>query len=385
MATFLATQSDLDQLPRTAFGASLPGQDALWISSPSCPLRRQVPSFVDNEQYLTATHRHDAWRDDPHHCSEISYVVLHDAQIVEEWLVLDRHRRWFSPLIPPFPRSLMEARGVLPGEGSPPRARVRHDRTHHVSGDTVLLPVTSPSISHLLFEGLGCLGQFSGLSPSILLLTHLPAAFVELIERTGHHRDRVLSREPTRQLFSAEARATAWHFDRLIVPIYSFGLHPGMAPTFERIRRSSDPGTESELLYVSRFDALKRRVMLNEDEVAATVEKLGFRVLVCSDVPESEKLAEFASAKLIVGPLGAGLYNCLFSSIQTRIVALAAGLYIPHFLSLCASLKQQKYGLFYGPEFLSYDPHGQRGRCNNFVVNVPQLERRLTHLLDRSE
>lgn len=372
---------ELDDLPWLPFGEDPDGRDCVWEKAPAQEMPRVVPLAIHNEQHLGAGHRWEAWRDDPLPCPAQRFVVLHEATVFEHWAVADRHGRCLTSATPPYPASLMCDANV---------AKLEECRLHitapvptnveWVGGESLLLPVTSPSTSHLLFEGLGTLAWFRQRKPALLAMIHLPRSFAELAERALGFAPVVHRREPEPSLFSEAQRRRAWRFERLIVPIYGFGMHPAMAHGFEAMASAPPLGGPDELLYVSRFDATHRRVLLNEDDVATTVERLGFQVMTCATVDEPTKLDAFARAKLVVGPLGAGLYNAVFSPPSTHVVALAAGMYIPHFLSSCISLRRQTYELFYGPEFLSYDPHDQHGRCNNFIIDVDGLERRLEHV-----
>ncbi|NER07624.1 MAG: DUF563 domain-containing protein, partial [Okeania sp. SIO3C4] len=78
---------------------------------------------------------------------------------------------------------------------------------------------------------------------------------------------------------------------------------------------------DCEKIYISRKDALSRRVA-NEEQILEFLEKFGFRSFNLSSMSVSEQALLFASAKVIVGPHGAGFTNIVFCNPGTKFLEL---------------------------------------------------------------
>lgn len=73
-----------------------------------------------------------------------------------------------------------------------------------------------------------------------------------------------------------------------------------------------------------------RRVMVNEDDVVKLVTSLGYTEVFTELLSTSEKIAMFANAKSVVGAIGGGLCNVLFSDKNCKLVAIVS----PYFLDV---------------------------------------------------
>lgn len=80
----------------------------------------------------------------------------------------------------------------------------------------------------------------------------------------------------------------------------------------------------SPYVYISRRDAQLRRV-LNEAAVEAVLHPLGFETYALSTLTFAEKRALFSQARVIVGPIGAGLANLVFATPGTPVLELVPG------------------------------------------------------------
>ncbi len=78
---------------------------------------------------------------------------------------------------------------------------------------------------------------------------------------------------------------------------------------------------EKRRLYISRAAAKNRR-LLNEDEIFAILEPLGFELIVSEQRPFQEQVDMFASAEAVISPHGAGLSNLVFCEPGTKVVEL---------------------------------------------------------------
>jgi capsular polysaccharide biosynthesis protein len=93
--------------------------------------------------------------------------------------------------------------------------------------------------------------------------------------------------------------------------------------TYDFLRKRFLPSTLPVLprrrLYVTRRDALTRRVV-NEDEVVAALSPLGFETVELEGMAVVEQALLFASAELVVGSHGAGFSNLVFSPVGTGVL-----------------------------------------------------------------
>jgi capsular polysaccharide biosynthesis protein len=67
----------------------------------------------------------------------------------------------------------------------------------------------------------------------------------------------------------------------------------------------------AEEIYVARTDA-RNRVVVNEAELIAMLERQGVRIVVPGALSVAEQIATFRAARLVIGPHGAGLSNIVF-------------------------------------------------------------------------
>ncbi len=109
---------------------------------------------------------------------------------------------------------------------------------------------------------------------------------------------------------------------------------PGLASTIERnppwvsrLLRSRlvPPGVErvpGRYLYLARRAGLHNRCVLNEAEVLALLEPLGFQVVDPGDLSVAEQIRTFAEADVVVAPHGASLANIPFFSPGAALLEL---------------------------------------------------------------
>jgi len=83
---------------------------------------------------------------------------------------------------------------------------------------------------------------------------------------------------------------------------------------------------ERQKLYVSRNDASARRV-LNEDELLAALHRYGYQSVQLSALPVAEQVSLFSSASHIVGLHGAGLSNIVFANSGCALLEIFAHTY----------------------------------------------------------
>jgi capsular polysaccharide biosynthesis protein len=153
--------------------------------------------------------------------------------------------------------------------------------------------------------------------------------------------------------------------DELVFPslVGGTGNPPRWALDWLRERLVGDAGPRTRRLYVSRADAALRRVV-NEDELFAALEPLGFERLLPGGLPLEEQLRAFAEAEVVVGPHGAGLVSLLACAAGARVIELFA----EHYVNGCYYALSDALGLSYayvlcaraGEEDLRADPGAVR-------------------------
>jgi len=122
------------------------------------------------------------------------------------------------------------------------------------------------------------------------------------------------------------------HFEQLVV-LGTLTRHPVMKSRFavgflEQAGAAVPPVPGGERLYVSRNDGTRRR-LLNEDEVIARLSKEGYRVVNPAGLSLHEQIGLFRSAESVVGNLGAGFTNLVFSPAGVSVLALTTAT-MPH-------------------------------------------------------
>ena len=114
------------------------------------------------------------------------------------------------------------------------------------------------------------------------------------------------------------------HVRRLVVPT-NVTNHAKMGIGTQWLRRHlahcMDNAPPGDLLFVSREDARVRR-LLNEDELFAALQPLGFESILPGEMPVREQIRRFSRAKVIIGAHGAALGNMVFAQPGIRLIEL---------------------------------------------------------------
>ena len=111
-------------------------------------------------------------------------------------------------------------------------------------------------------------------------------------------------------------------FDRLVVPAMPFPLWQVTPWACEWVRALfPQRGGGPERIYLSRRDAARRR-LVNEAEMEARLEKMGFVCVQPEKMSVAKQATLFSAAKWVVAPHGAGLANLVFAPSGARVVEL---------------------------------------------------------------
>ena len=74
----------------------------------------------------------------------------------------------------------------------------------------------------------------------------------------------------------------------------------------------------------------QRRKMINEDKLVEKLVKLGFREIFTENMSMVEKICLFKSAKYVIGSIGGGMCNLIFSNKNTKAICIES----PYFLKI---------------------------------------------------
>lgn len=119
-----------------------------------------------------------------------------------------------------------------------------------------------------------------------------------------------------------------------------------------------------EKLYIRRSASMNGRVIVNDANIEACVQRAGFSVIDPVTLTIQEQIAAFRNAKVVIAPVGGSLVNTLFAEPGCKIICLSA--------------------FFKNAE---YDYHAQMqkalGHEVRFVVG-PQLPNQTVHIMHRN-
>lgn len=129
-----------------------------------------------------------------------------------------------------------------------------------------------------------------------------------------------------------------------------------------------------ERIYISRRKASFRQIS-NEEEIIRCLEKYGFVSVCLEDWSFAQQIQLFASAKVIVGPHGAGLANLAFCSQGTQVIEI---FHIRHVIPtywMISNHNKLDYYMLYGQE-QGTDP-GHFSGLEHYSIDINRLEQTL--------
>lgn len=155
-------------------------------------------------------------------------------------------------------------------------------------------------------------------------------------------------------------------------PTIEFFVGPGDRETFAAIARRCPPlPVPPDRIFISRIhlsEAGSARRLLNEAELADALVAIGFVVVAPETLPFEEQVALFASASVIVGLGGAGLFNAVFARPRTKLVTIEASTaFIHNHANLFSSLD-----LDYAVVFGARVPGDARSPHHDWTLDVPR-------------
>jgi hypothetical protein len=121
-----------------------------------------------------------------------------------------------------------------------------------------------------------------------------------------------------------------------------------------------------------------KRKVKNEEEIIPILEKHNFKIIDDSPKSISEQFKLFQSAKIVLGPHGAGFSNILFCKKNTKVIEFFSGNYYPpYYFYLSGILGFDYYGIVENEKKLNshYSNVGQ-----DLTINKKKLDELLTQI-----
>lgn len=199
-----------------------------------------------------------------------------------------------------------------------------------------------------------------------------------LLEFAGVHADRVLYHNVTQVYQAAELYVPALRNAQAYLDHESVRFYRQLV---------ADAGIQQKperLIYVSRRQAaIKRphvRLFINEAEFIAELEKLGFDIVEPENLTLREQVQKFASAKVILGPSGSGMFNVVFAPKEALFISIEAFSYWLHAHSNLPASMGLDYAFIVGQPDLS-DPAPIHKRWS---LDVPKAIERIRQVVRNS-
>ncbi|TWT34875.1 glycosyltransferase family 61 protein [Blastopirellula retiformator] len=168
--------------------------------------------------------------------------------------------------------------------------------------------------------------------------------------------------------------------DRLIVPSagHFYPQAEGVRYLRERMRRQSWSHYDRDdrlKLYIARRKSLSRNIV-NEEELFAQLEPLGFQKVYLEYLPLKRQIQLFQRAGVVVGPHGAGFTNLVYSPPRTAVFEITPTCRPALFFHYLAEINEQPHAVYFG------QPAGQRGSDANIQVDAQDVRRSLSEFLE---
>lgn len=173
--------------------------------------------------------------------------------------------------------------------------------------------------------------------------------------------------------------------ERLHIPVQSFVLRKYTSTlaynTWKKIGDYYDMGVGPDKIYVSRSKLKNnRRRLLNEKEVEKVLSSHGFSIIHPQELSIRNQVNLFRNARIIVGPSGSAMYNCVFQKKHTKKLILAP----PKFLKISDVLintsTKGQLNYFVGTTV----DHNTPAIRADWLVNIDKFKKYLNEFLENS-
>jgi capsular polysaccharide biosynthesis protein len=142
-----------------------------------------------------------------------------------------------------------------------------------------------------------------------------------------------------------------WQVEHLYFPSLpgACGNPTSVSARWIRERFSSPLASSRRRLYVSRRDAMSRRIV-NERDLVKELAPYGFEAVTLTGIPFVDQVRLFSGAEMIVGPHGAGLTNTVFAQPGATIIEVFSPSYINGCYWALANVCGHRYGFTVGAQ-----------------------------------
>jgi len=170
-----------------------------------------------------------------------------------------------------------------------------------------------------------------------------------------------------------------YYVEKLILPTYltQFGSGYLPSPYLNKLREELLPKRapqQKNRIYISRAKSsnnVKKRHILNEDELVQVLNKFGFQVYQLEEYSLVDKIELFYDAEIVVGAYGGGLTHVLFSD-KVKILEL----------QLMAKMQTYYYYLAKSLGHSFYCLHSNKlNNRENFSVNIQEIQKILKRII----
>ncbi|VXD10804.1 tetratricopeptide repeat protein [Planktothrix paucivesiculata] len=135
-------------------------------------------------------------------------------------------------------------------------------------------------------------------------------------------------------------------------------------------------------IYITRNSAKSRRI-LNENELLAVLQPLGFEYIQLESMSVLEQAALFSQAEIIIAPHGSGLTNLVFCQPQTQVIELFSPNYVYHCYWWISNLVGLDYSYYIGETCPGYYLHSliySQHFSEDILINIQEFLKRLERL-----
>ncbi|MFQ5513189.1 MAG: DUF563 domain-containing protein [Myxococcota bacterium] len=285
------------------------------------------------------------------------YAVLHDCTVGGHGMIVDRSGHWIEDTATPYHRA--QIRALRARETSPVQEI-------ELPGLSSVLASGGSAHTHWLVEGLMRLWVFPelGLRPRLLLPTPLRSYQRRFFELLGYRKEDLLETRPD----------LVYRCEKLVSWIFGVGHQREVLRLVGSLSDAVGDGGRArpERIFVPRSDVEGYRECLNEELLFQGLARRGFELVLPSRLSAEEEIRVFRAARTIIGPLGAGLNNVLFSRPGARILAYTARSYMEPHLHVIAHLLEHELAYWFCDELESRDADPESGtRNSSYVLDVP--------------
>jgi hypothetical protein len=300
-----------------------------------------------------------SWKRGVFAARDIEVFDIPGAYLIDECLVLDRHLQIIENVSDVYSEAEIE-RSILAIQ----EREASHRMPHYDRPGIVSKRRAANNYGHFLMEMLpmAVLGQLNaGTSDVWYIVHHVLAPTLDAVFRAFR-----LLGAPLSRVLAPTWVEPVW-FDRLIIvrgltahgtfmsPLALFGAERlGQALA---ARDGGIPDKRYERIFVRRVPGWGRgRDMHNEEEVSRRLGALGFVDIEPGAMPLEEQIRAFASARQVVGVVGAAMTNIAFCQSGTKVTMLWPGSFPDTFFWYIATHRRLDYLEIRGDQIVTEGP-----------------------------